>query len=263
MSTRYLVLGLAAGLMLYTSPASAQSASAAAAVPSTTPPPSATEAWQVEVVPYLWGSGIEGPVGIGNRTADIDASFANILNHLHFAAMGLAEARRDKLVVLTDTIYSDLRGQRATPGPLFSRVDPQQRMFILTPEGGYRILDSGDASLDVVGGIRYWRLKSELQFQSGVLPGIGLEASRNWVDGIVGARARKTLPRKWWASAYGDLGAGGSDFTYQIVGNAGLDIRERYALVLGYRYLKVDYDKNEFLFDTAMKGPLFGFTIKF
>jgi hypothetical protein len=76
-------------------------------------------------------------------------------------------------------------------------------------------------------------------------------------------RARKTLPRRWWASAYGDLGAGGSDFTYQISGDAGLDIHERYALVLGYRYLSVNYDKNDFLFDTAMKGPLFGFTIKF
>ena len=59
-------------------------------------------------------------------------------------------------------------------------------MFILTPEGGYRILDREDASLDVVGGIRYWRLKSELQFQSGVLPGIGLEASR---IGLMGSSA--------------------------------------------------------------------------
>ena len=141
--------------------------------------------------------------------------------------------------------------------------DPQQRLFVLTPEAGYRILDSDDASLDVVGGIRYWRLKSELEFQSGVLPGIGLQASRGWTDGIVGMRARRTLSRKWWASAYGDLGAGGSDLTYEIVGNAGLDIRERYAVVFGYRYLNVDYDKNGFLFDTAMKGPLFGFTIKF
>ena len=187
----------------------------------------------------------------------------NILSHLHFAAMGLADARRDKLVVLTDVIYTDLRGQRATPGPLFSSVDPQQRLFILTPEAGYRVLDSEDASLDVVGGIRYWHLKSELEFQSGVLPGIGLEASRGWADAIVGVRARRTLPRNWWASAYGDLGAGGSDFTYQIVGNAGLDIHERYALVFGYRYLNVNYDKDDFLFDTAMKGPLFGFTIKF
>ena len=193
----------------------------------------------------------------------LDASFSNILSHLHFAAMGLADARRDRFVVLTDVMYSDLRGQDATPGPLFSSVEPQQRLFILTPEAGYRLLDSDDASLDVVGGIRYWRLKSELEFQPGVLPGIGLQASRGWTDGIVGVRAKRTLPRRWSASAYGDIGAGGSNLTYQIVGNAGLNIRERYPLLFGYRYLSVDYDKNNFLFDTAMKGPLFGFTIKF
>jgi hypothetical protein len=253
MSTRSCVVGVAAGLMLCASAASAQSTSAQ----------SSPEEWQLQVVPYLWGSAIEGPVGIGNRTADLDASFSDILSHLHFAAMGLVDARRDKFVVLTDVLYTDLRGQHATPGPLFSSVDPQQRLFILTPEGGYRVLDSEDAWLDVVGGIRFWRLKSQLEFQSGALPSIGLEASRSWTDAIIGLRARRALSRRWWASAYGDLGAGGSDFTYQIVANAGLDIHERYALVFGYRYLNVNYDKDDFLFDTAMKGPLFGFTIKF
>jgi hypothetical protein len=42
-----------------------------------------------------------------------------------------------------------------------------------------------------------------------------------------------------------------------------MDIHKRYALVLGYRYLNVDYDKDHFLFDTALKGPVFGFTFKF
>jgi len=240
-------------VVLGVSGASAQSAA----------PPSSPEDWQFEVVPYLWGTGIDGPVGVGNRTVDLDASFRNILSHLHFAAMGLVDARRDRFIVLTDAIYTDLRGHRATPGPLFSRVDPEQRLFILTPEAGYRLLDTGDSSLDVVGGIRYWHLKSELQFQAGLLPGFGVEGSRGWVDGIAGVRARKDLPRRWWASAYGDLGAGGSNFTYQIVANAGLDIHEHYALDFGYRYLSVDYDNDGFLFDTAMKGPLFGFTFKF
>ena len=249
---RRVVFVIAAVMMLCASRASAQSVA----------PPSSPEAWQIEVVPYLWGSGIEGPIGVGSRTADLDASFSNILGHLHFAAMGLADARHDKLIVLTDVVYTDLRGQHATPGPFFSSVDPEQRLFILTPDGGYRLLDSGDSSLDVVGGIRYWHLKSELQFQAGVLPTIGVEGSRGWADGIVGVRARKDLPKRWWASAYGDLGAGGSEFTYQIVGNAGLNIHERYALDFGYRYLSVNYDKDGFLFDTAMKGPLFGFAIK-
>jgi hypothetical protein len=56
---------------------------------------------------------------------------------------------------------------------------------------------------------------------------------------------------------------GGSDFTYQIVGTANLNLHERYALKLGYRYLKVDYDKDNFLMDIAMKGPIVGFSFKF
>jgi len=252
MRTRQFVLIAFASLAVLASRASAQTA-------STQP---ADDRWQGQVVPYLWGSSIVGPVGIGNRTADVDASFSNILDHLHFAAMGLAEAQHRRLLIVTDTLYTDLRGQRATPGPLFSSVDPQQRMFLMTPEGGYRMVDSDDTSLDVLGGIRYWHLSSELQFQPGVLPGINLQASRSWVDGIVGIRAKRTLAHVWWASGYGDIGAGGSTSTYQIIGNVGRDFHERYGIVLGYRYLKVDYDKGDFLFNPAMKGPLFGFTFK-
>ncbi len=252
MNIRHIVRGIVAGVLLCTSQAAAQSAA---------PQPSA-ENWQVQVVPYLWGSGLKGPVGIGNRTVELDASFSDIFSALHFAAMGFVDARRDRLVVLTDVIYTDLREQHATPGPLFSGVDPQQRLFILTPEAGYRVLDSEDMALDVVGGIRYWYPQSELRFRPGVLPGINLAESRGWVDGIVGLRARRALSRKWWVNGYWDLGAGGSKFTYQIFGRVNVDIHERYALNFGYRYLSVDYDNNNFLFDIAMKGPLFGFTIK-
>ena len=259
MSRRSFTLGVIAGLMLWTSVASAQTAPAAAQTASQSSP----DGWQFELVPYLWGSGIDGEIGIGNRTANVDASFSNIVKHLHFAAMGLAEARRERLVVLADTLYTDLRGQRATPGPLFSSVRPQQKLLIFTPEAGYRVLDTDGASIDALGGIRFWHLKSELEFRAGVLPSIDMEASRNWVDAIVGLRARKALPRGTWVSAYGDVGAGGSDLTYQLVGTVGGDIGTRYAVVFSYRLLNVDYDKDRVLLDTAMKGPLFGFTFKF
>jgi hypothetical protein len=75
-------------------------------------------------------------------------------------------------------------------------------------------------------------------------------------------RGKVYLPRKWWITGYGDLGGGDSNFTYQIIGTAGVDIHKHYALVFGYRYLNVDYDKDNFLYDTALKGPLFGFTFK-
>ncbi len=244
--------------MLWTSVASAQTASAAAQTASQ----SSTPDWQFELVPYLWGSAIDGDVGIGNRTANVDASFSNILKHLHFAAMVLGEVRRENLVVLADALYTDLRGQRATPGPLVSSVRPEQRLFILTPEAGYRVLDTDGSSIDALGGIRYWHLKSELEFRAGVLPSIEMQASRNWVDAIVGVRARRALPGESWVSAYGDVGGGGSGLTYQLLGTVGMDIGAHYAVSFAYRYLKVDYDKDRVLLDTAMQGPLFGFTFK-
>ena len=225
--------------------------------------PSHEEDWQVQLIPYLWGSAVDGQVGIGNRTADVDASFGNILSHLHFAAMGLADARLGRFVGVGDVVYVDLRGQRATPGPLFSSVDPQQKLFIGTPEAGYRLVEGQNASLDVVGGARVWHLNSELEFRAGQLPGVDLVASRTWVDAIVGARVRRELTSNWWASGYGDVGGGGSDFTYQIVVSAGVDLHQRYGLMLGYRYLSVDYATTDFLMDTALRGPLIGFAIKF
>lgn len=244
--------GAMLGLSLCATQASAQSTS-----------PSSTVGWQVQLVPYLWGSGINGQVGIGNRTADVDASFGNVLSHLHFAAMGMADARLNKFVVLADAFYTDVRDQNATPGPLFSSVDPQQKLFFLTPEAGYSVLHSSEWSLDVLGGIRWWHLNSELQFRSGLLPGVNLERTRGWVDAIGGLRAKRSFSEKWSANAYGDLGGGGSDFTYQIIGTANLNLAEHFALALGYRYLKVDYDKDNFLMDTALKGPIVGFNFKF
>jgi hypothetical protein len=184
--TRGFVGSLLLGLTLLATEASAQ----------TSAPQYPPEGWQFQFVPYLWGSGVDGQVGVAARTADVDASFRNILDHLHFAAIGLADAQRDRLVVMTDAFYTDLRGQKATPGPLFSSVDPQQKIFILTPEAGYRVRETPGGWIDVLGGIRLWHLRTELQFQPGLLPGINVEGSRTWVDAVAGVRARTDLSTK-------------------------------------------------------------------
>src|SRR6476659_1569847 len=89
-----------------------------------------SEGWQVQIIPYLWGTSIDGRVGVGRLTTDVDASFSNVLDHLHFAFMSLGDATwNNKLVLLTDLVYSDVRGHHATPNPLFSSVIPNQKLF--------------------------------------------------------------------------------------------------------------------------------------
>jgi len=58
-------------------------------------------------------------------------------------------------------------------------------------------------------------------------------------------------------------GGGGSQFTYQLFGGIGFQLTRHFSLTGGYRHLKVDYDKDGFLFDVALHGPVFGMGIKF
>jgi hypothetical protein len=225
--------------------------------------PAASEGWRVQVIPYLWGSNFKGTVGIRERSADVDASFSDLFRELNFAFTGVIEVSRDRFTTVTDLAYMNLSDERATSGPLFSSVDASDKSFILTPEAGYRLFGSEASCLGLLGGIRFWRIKGELQFEPGILSGLELSNTRNWVDGVFALRGKHRIWNRWSLGGYGDIGGGGSNLTYQIVATASADVGERYAVVFGYRYLNVAYNKDRFLFDTGMGGPVIGFAIKF
>jgi len=174
--------------------------------------------------------------------------------------MGVIEARKGKFVVLTDVEYITLSDDKATPGPLFSSVNAKFKMFIFDPEVGYRVFDNPNKGsfVDVLGGIRLWHINTGLSFSPGILAGTEVEGSRTWVDGVFGLRARAALSEKFFVSGKFGLGAGGSDFTYQLFGAVGYNFNKNVALTIGYRDLDVKYDKNGFLYDTSQRGPIIG-----
>ena len=122
-------------------------------------------------------------------------------------------------------------------------------------------MGSDPAFIDVLGGIRFWHVNLDLKLEPGLVNGIELSDSRNWVDGVFGLRGKRRLSKTWSINGYGDIGGGGSNLTYQLVGTASADLGSKYALMLGYRYLHVAYNKDRFLFSTGMGGPVIGFAI--
>jgi len=54
----------------------------------------------------------------------------------------------------------------------------------------------------------------------------------------------------------------GSQLTWQVYIGVGKQFRERYTLLLGYRYMDVDYRNAGFLYDTQMSGLLAGFALR-
>lgn len=221
--------------------------------------------WHFQLTPYLWVAGISGRAGIGDLTVDIDAGITDDDVDLNFGFMATFEARRNRLIILTDLQYSNLGTDRATPGPFFTSANVDFKTFVLDPEVGYRIVENPAKGryLDVLGGIRYWHLRTDLDFTSGILPGVSATASKQWVDAVGGIRGRMHLTPKLFLTGKADLGGGGSEFTYQLAGAVGIQVSPSVALIAGYRHLDVDYNRNDFLFDTALAGPIIGVGFRF
>ena len=221
--------------------------------------------WQFQFSPYFWLAGLHGTGGVGNRTVAVDESFRDVFDALNFALMGTFEARKGKFISLTDLEYVSVSDEKATPGPLFSTVDAGFKVFIFDQEVGYRVLENSEkgASLDVLGGARVWRVKTDFEFGAGILPATRIEASRSWVDAVGGLRGKMALSQKMFLTGKFDLGGGGSQFTWQVFGGAGYNLNPKIALIFGYRVLDVDYDKNNFVYDMNQRGPILGLGFKF
>jgi hypothetical protein len=254
MSARRLVQKLSIaiiGVMCFAGLVSAQSA----------PPTSASpDDWQISVTPYVFLPRLKGTIGVVGETAEVNASFSDIFRNLDFAAMGTFEARKRNWMVLVDGMYMSLSGQKVTPSPFFSDIDVEVKEVIITPQVGYRAVKTERGSIDLLAGARIWHVNTHLTFQPRIRPLVDVEGSRNWVDPIVGARGTATLsPRTFVLGEFDAGGFGvGSNFTGQVFGGIGFQLKPRVALIGGYRYLRVDYVNEGFIYRTSLSGVTLG-----
>jgi hypothetical protein len=221
--------------------------------------------WQFQFSPYFWLASLHGTGGTAARQAQVDVSFGDIFDALNFAFMATFEARKGKFISLTDVEYVSISDDTATPGPFFSNVDAGFKTFIFDQEVGYRLYENTDsgASIDVLGGVRVWRISTDFEFGAGILPATRIQADRSWVDGVGGFRGKAAVSKKMFVTGKFDIGGGGSKFTWHLFGGAGYSINEKIALIFGYRVLDVNYNKNNFVYDMNQRGPIMGVGFKF
>jgi hypothetical protein len=92
-----------------------------------------------------------------------------------------------------------------------------------------------------------------------------VEADRWWIDPIVGLRGQVNFSRWLFAAAQADAGGfgAGSQVTWNTQATLGVNFSRNVALEAGYRYMYVDYDKDNFLFNVNMPGVFAGLIFKF
>jgi hypothetical protein len=211
-----------------------------------------TPGWRISFTPNLWAAGLAGRVGVGGRVSDVDLSFGDIIDQFDIGVMGLLEGRRTPWVLRADVFYVNL-------GDEANGITVNQEQLMLQPEVGRTMVSQPWGTIDVLVGVRYWHLNVDL-----TAPPQDLSGAQDWVDATVGAAWRVQPGQHWHLFARGDLGGGGAKFTWQGWGGAGYDLGRCCSLLGAYRYLDVDYEKdNGLIYDVSLKGPALGVTLRF
>ncbi|HBX42362.1 MAG TPA: hypothetical protein DEH27_00440 [Deltaproteobacteria bacterium] len=225
---------------------------------------------ETRIEPYLWSAGFSGTLGApgtgpGLPGDIVDSTFGDLVGNLDIAGGGMlyAEWRGNRWSVFGDWTYARLTSQAASPIPiLFAGVEGELKGHIVQGAVGYRIYGGETSRVDLFGGLRYYNLDLVLDLQAGLLGARSLSADDGWVDGVVGARWESVLGGNWVLGLQGDVGTGGSDFTWQ--GNGSIAYRFSWcSIAAGWRHLEVKYEKSGMTLDAALSGPYLGVLFRF
>jgi len=234
----------------------------------------ATDEWQFEVTPYLLAAGMDGTVGVRGYTTDVDMSFSDIWDSLDAAFMAIFTAQKGPWVLGLEGVYMKLQddgaGSVTGPGGIVSingELDVTAKMYVVQGSVGYRVLDD-TTMVDVLGALRYTKLdldaKVDIAFSPPIFSGSASgDGSESWTDFVVGARVLHPLSDKVSLLGYADVGGGGSDLTYQLIGGVNWEFSKDFTAKLGYRYLSWDYEDGGNTWDVAVAGPYLGLGIRF
>lgn len=105
---------------------------------SSSRPVQAQTSYRYRITPSGFLTGVNGTIAEQGRTAAVDASFRDILDHLNMIATVYFDARFGRWRALVDNLYVDVSNARATPGPLFDSVRVATKMWMVDPEGAIR-----------------------------------------------------------------------------------------------------------------------------
>lgn len=271
--------------------ASAAPAPAADAAPIAAAEPST----EIALTPYLWVIGLDGSSSARGIDVDIHQSFGDILKSSDtlFGFMGALDIVHDRLVFQVNGTYTTADFSinngiaRSGPAGVGASVSASGTInfenALVEAMAGYRIVQErfgeGNAnriSVDAFGGLRYTSMELDqainavasitlpdgTALSAGVVRDVG--AREDWLEPLVGLRAKLNIGDNWEIFARGDIGGFGvdnSEFSWQVVAGAGYSWHlETMTLTLfgGYRAVGQDYADDNFAWDAVTHGPILG-----
>jgi opacity protein-like surface antigen len=216
--------------------------------------------WKYSASIYLWAG--ETNVGIGGVESTL--SFSDALDNLDAAFMGNFIANNGRWGIIADYIITDLSFGNTTPGPAFSGLNTSLKTQIFNGYATYRAYQNPKVTIDLAAGIRWFNTSTDLTLLPGLLPGGTTSVDEDWIDPVIGIRARFEMTEKLSGTVFADYGGfrSGSE-SWQTLLTLDYNINENWVVRGGYRYISIDHTLNGKDFSFEQSGPILGATYRF
>jgi len=226
--------------------------------------PASGDAWQFTLAPlYLWAVSTKGTLRAGPATAPLELEFQDeILENLEAVLTWHFEARKNDLSLLVEFQYIDL-----VPTTVLPTGEPVNVGFKnTTVELGiaYTLIKHAGTDWQILGGAR---LTKQILSANGIpTPPSAFSSfntSERWVDTFIGGRVLVGFAEDWRFIGRADIGAGGSDLVWKLVGLLDYRFANWGSVFFGYKLLDYDYDNElsgteRYAYNATQQGPLVG-----
>ena len=111
--------------------------------------------WSFILEPYGWAMGLDGTVGVGKFSSDVDFSSLDLLRHIDWFIFMKGEVRKGKWGVFADGFFAKLSGDASPPGPLYNSANLKLQQGMAELSIAYRVISDRRGFLDAYVGARY------------------------------------------------------------------------------------------------------------
>ncbi len=251
---------------------------------------------------YTWLPGIHGTMGVRGVNADVSftawdliENIDEVLHAIDGIYFGSGHIRQGNFGLFYDISYLDLSGTADFAGSssyeLGSRgilglevdvdgvVDASFSYAAYTLAGTYRFYETPETQLDAMIGARMTDVDIELGVEADISASLSLDSitlieggrrvrgkigqDAHWWDAVVGVTGRHKFNPNWYVNGWAMVGAGESDYVYDVMGGLGYEWNNGWSLYGGWRVVGTDYSEDGFTYDNTMSGPVTGFSVKF
>ncbi len=236
-----------------------QTAPAATATPSSlvSPAPAIDDdpTWHFTSLSYLWLPGVSGTVGAKGYTTRVAVSPSDLVKNFNFGLMGSFEPQYKRWSFPLDFVWAKLSDSTAIVRLPGYSAKATVKEGIFTQKVNYLVLNGKVMQIRATAGVRGWYISENLQLRPPTPPNFSVGASQGWADVVGGANITVPFSPKIAVFITGDAGGGGANVDYQVAGFANYQIKPKWGIGLGYRYLDVNYrNSNQNVLDAHESG---------